>query len=182
MRSRWEDYRFQPFEGADADSLLSFLHPGSSVTNPIDFLATGTAEQLGIIIDYCEHKFDQIDAMVVVFGSPGLFDVANVYAVISEKLKVCSKPIYPVLPSVINAQKEIQQFLSTGHVNFPDEVELGRALVAIYKSPAPQALFQPVYAVDHAAIRKIIDSVDNGFLSPVEVEGLLDAAGVSACA
>ena len=164
--------------GPDAEKLLSYLHPGSSVTNPIDFLATGTAEQLGIIIDYCEHKFDQIDAMVVVFGSPGLFDVANVYAVISEKLKVCSKPIYPVLPSVINAQKEIRGFLSTGHVNFPDEVELGRALVAIHKSPAPQAMDQPAFTVDYARIRKIIESATDGFLSPKQVEGLLDGAGV----
>ena len=165
-------------EGPDADKLLSFLHPGSSVTNPIDFLATGTAEQLGIIIDYCENKFDQIDAMVVVFGSPGLFDVANVYAVISEKLKNCSKPIYPVLPSVINAQKEIRQFLSTGHVNFPDEVELGRALVAIYKTPAPQEVFQPAYPVDHERIRIIIDSANDGFLTAEEVAGLLDGVGV----
>jgi acetyltransferase len=167
-----------PIQGPDAEKLLSFLHPGSSVSNPIDFLATGTAEQLGTIIDYCENRFDHIDAMVVVFGSPGLFDVANVYAVISEKLKICSKPIYPVLPSVINAQKEIREFLSTGHVNFPDEVELGRALVAIYNSPAPQEPFKPRYAVDLVDIRKIIGSATNGFLSPVQVEGLLDAAGV----
>ena len=51
-----------PIEGENADKLLGYLHPGSSVSNPIDFLATGTAEQLGIIIDYCEHKFDHIDA------------------------------------------------------------------------------------------------------------------------
>jgi acetyltransferase len=148
------------------------------VTNPIDFLATGTAEQLGMIIDYCENIFDQIDAMVVVFGSPGLFDVANVYAVISEKLKVCSKPIYPVLPSVINAQKEIREFLSTGHVNFPDEVELGRALVAIHKTPAPQELFQPAVTVDTTRIREIVGSANEGFLAPAEVEALLDASGV----
>lgn len=164
--------------GPDADELLSFLHPGSSVTNPIDFLATGTAEQLGTIIDYCENRFDQIDAMVVVFGSPGLFDVANVYTLIGDKLEACSKPIYPVLPSVINAQKEIREFLSTGHVNFPDEVELGRALVAIHKTPAPQEMFKPVYAVDHNRIRQIIDSANNGFLAPVETECLLDAVGV----
>jgi len=165
-------------EGPDADSLLSYLHPGSSVTNPIDFLATGTAEQLGIIIDYCESKFAWIDAMVVVFGSPGLFDVANVYAVITEKLATCSKPIYPVLPSVINAQREIRQFLSTGHVNFPDEVELGRALVAIYKSAPPRQMGRAVFTLDNVRIREIIDAAGNGFLSPAEVEGLLDAAGV----
>ena len=75
------------FKGAGEQLVDTVSGVVDSVTNPIDFLATGTAEQLGTIIDYCEHKFDQIDAMVVVFGSPGLFDVANVYAVISEKLK-----------------------------------------------------------------------------------------------
>lgn len=170
--------RVPAIEGPVADELLTYLHPGSSVANPIDFLATGTADQLGIIIDYCEQKLDQIDAMVVVFGSPGLFDVANVYEVISEKLETCSKPIYPVLPSVINAQKEIRQFLSTGHVNFPDEVELGRALVAIYKSPAPAEVFEPVYQVDHERIRRIVDSAQDGFLPAGEVAGLLDAVDV----
>jgi acyl-CoA synthetase (NDP forming) len=165
-------------EGSKADKLMSFLHPGSSVTNPIDFLATGTAEQLGKIIDYCEHKFDQIDAMVVVFGSPGLFDVENVYDVLSEKLAVCSKPIYPVLPSVINAQREIQGFLSKGHINFPDEVVLGRALVAIYKTPGPQEDCEPEYTLDQKRIRYVIDSAAGGFLSSEDVAILLDAAGV----
>lgn len=165
-------------EGPNAEKLLSFLHPGSSVTNPIDFLATGTAEQLGIIIDYCEHKFDHIDAMVVVFGSPGLFDVANVYDVLSVKLDVCSKPIYPVLPSVINAQNEIHDFMSTGHVNFPDEVVLGRALAAIYNTPAPQKICEPVHGIDHDAVRKVIDSSSDGFLSPQEVAALLGGAGI----
>ncbi|MEZ5068022.1 MAG: hypothetical protein R2847_05815 [Bacteroidia bacterium] len=50
---------------------LSKLNAGSSVANPIDFLATGTAEQLGVIIDFCEN-YDAIDGMVVVFGSPGV--------------------------------------------------------------------------------------------------------------
>jgi len=164
--------------GPDADQLLSYLHPGSSVANPIDFLATGTAEQLGLIIDYCEHRFDQVDAMVVVFGSPGLFDVANVYAVISEKLKVCRKPIYPVLPSVINAQREIRGFLASGHVNFPDEVELGRALVAIYRTPAPQLAEPPAYELDESGIRAVIETARDGFLSPSQVETLLDGAGI----
>ena len=165
-------------EGPHAEELLSFLHPGSSVSNPIDFLATGTAEQLGIIIDYCEHKFDFIDAMVVVFGSPGLFDVANVYDVLSDKLEACSKPIYPVLPSVINAQHEIHDFMEAGHVNFPDEVVLGRALVAIYNTPAPQTLCESKFEVDQERIRAVIDSASDGFLNPRQVAALLDGAGI----
>ncbi|NOR18959.1 MAG: CoA-binding protein, partial [Xanthomonadales bacterium] len=123
-----------PIEGEEADKLLTYLHRGSSVGNPIDFLATGTAEQLGIIIDYCEQKFSHIDAMVVVFGSPGLFDVENVYDVLAVKLDICRKPVYPVLPSVINAGKEIQKFIDNGNINFPDEVILGTALAQVFKT------------------------------------------------
>jgi len=165
-------------EGKDADKLKTFLYPGSSVANPIDFLATGTAEQLSIIIDYCEHKFDFIDAMIVVFGSPGLFDVENVYNVLSVKLDICKKPIFPVLPSVVNAHKEIVTFLDKGNVNFPDEVVLGKALAQVYKTPQPISEKIVLPEVDSEAIREIIDSSENGYLGPRNTAKLLDAAGI----
>lgn len=167
-----------PIEGENADKLLDYLHKGSSVSNPIDFLATGTAEQLGIIIDYCEHKFDNIDAMVVVFGSPGLFNVADVYNVLSVKLDVCTKPIFPVLPSLINAQKEIKTFLDRGNVNFPDEVMLGRSLPEVYFTPKPFAGTINKSKIDEKRVRQVIDNAGDGFLSPTEVVELLDAAEI----
>jgi len=165
-------------EGKDAEKLKTFLHPGSSVNNPIDFLATGTAEQLGIIIDYCEHKFDYIDGMIVVFGSPGLFDVENVYNVLSVKLDVCTKPIFPVLPSVVNAQKEIASFLENGNSNFPDEVVLGKALAQVFKTPKPMEAEIVLPEIDLEAIRSVISNVENGYLGPRNTAKLLDAAGI----
>jgi acyl-CoA synthetase (NDP forming) len=165
-------------DGPDAEELLSRLNPGSSVANPIDFLATGTAEQLGTIIDYCEQKFDHIDAMVVIFGSPGLFDVADVYAVLRAKLQSCRKPIYPVLPSLINARAGIETFLSQGYVNFPDEAVLARALCAAANTPAPVASQPAGFAVDTGRIRAIMDAAADGFLPPDKVTELLDAAGI----
>ena len=164
--------------GDDADTLKEHLFSGSSVNNPIDFLATGTAEQLDMIIDYCENKFDNIDAMVVVFGSPGLFDVENVYNVISEKLKVCKKPIFPVLPSIINAHDEIQSFLHKGHINFPDEVVLGKALCEVYKTPPPLVEDLVIPKMKSKKIRKIIDKAEDGYLSPKVCAKLLDIAGI----
>ncbi len=166
-------------EGKEAQELESFLFPGSSVSNPIDFLATGTAEQLGIIIDYCEQKFDFIDAMVVVFGSPGLFDVENVYNVLNEKLETCKKPIFPVLPSVINAQKEITAFLNKGNINFPDEVVLGKALTQVYKTPFPTAEEIKLPDINKEKVRTIIDNASNGYLDSKSTAFLLDAAGIN---
>lgn len=164
--------------GPDAEKLKSFLYPGSSVANPIDFLATGTAEQLGIIIDYCEHKFHNIDAMVVVFGSAGLFDVENVYNVLSVKLDICQKPIFPVMPSVVNAQREIQSFLKKGHIHFPDEVVLGKALAQVYNTPQPHSVKIPLINIDVDAVREIIDTAPEGYLSTTKTVQLLDAAGI----
>ena len=164
--------------GPDAEKLKTFLYPGSSVANPIDFLATGTAEQLGIIIDYCEHKFDNIDAMAVVFGSPGLFDVENVYNVLSVKLEVCNKPIFPVLPSVVNAQREIQSFLKKGHINFPDEVVLGKALSQVFNTPQPVSEAISLPKIDIEKIRGVIDTASEGYLDATQTQKLLDAAGI----
>ena len=116
----------------ESPALLAKLFPGSSVANPIDFLATGTAAQLADIIDACENEFDNIDAMAVIFGSPGLFEVYDVYKILDEKMKTCRKPIFPILPSVLNVKREIEYFLSLGRINFPDEVVFGHALAKVY--------------------------------------------------
>jgi len=166
-------------EGPKADALLEKLFAGSSVANPIDFLATGTAEQLGDIIDACENDFDNIDAMAVIFGSPGLFPVYDVYDLLHEKMKECKKPIYPILPSVVNVKDEIEHFLAKGRINFPDEVVFGDALAKVYNTPKPQPEEIEMPEVDKAGIRKIVDEAENGYLSPEQIHNLLDAAGIA---
>jgi acyl-CoA synthetase (NDP forming) len=165
-------------EGPKAEELLTHLFPGSSASNPIDMLATGNAEQLGISIDYCEKHFDQVDGIVVIFGTPGLSPVFDVYRVLHEKMQLCSKPIYPVLPSVTTAREEVQEFLSRGHLNFPDEVLLGQALTRIHNTEAPAGSKPYLDGVDIHAVREVIDGAGNGFLDPVSVGKILDAAGI----
>ena len=166
-------------EGEKAEKLLEKLYPGSSVANPIDFLATGTAEQLGHIIDAVNNDFDNIDAMVVIFGSPGLFPVFDVYDLLDEKMKTSKKPIYPVLPSVINVAEEIKHFLAKGRINFPDEVNLGEALAKVYYTEKPDSEEIALPEVNKKAIREVIDNASNGYLSPENVTKLLDAAGIN---
>lgn len=167
-----------PIEGPKAKELLAKLFPGSSVANPIDFLATGTAEQLGFIIDACENDFHNIDAMIVIFGSPGLFPVYDVYDLLDEKMKVCRKPIFPVLPSVMNVKNEIEHFIAKGRIFFPDEVSLGNALAKIYHTPKPSPEAPVLPKVNEKAIREIINKSNNGYLTPDAVQQLLDAAGI----
>ncbi len=163
--------------GPAADELLTKLFPGSSVANPIDFLATGTAEQLGIIIDTVDRKFDDIDAMIVIFGTPGLVKIFDVYDLLHEKMLTAKKPIYPVLPSTLTARAEVDAFLAKGRINFPDEVTLGNALARVYATPGP-AEDAPAPAVDFDAIRAVIASENDGYIAPASIQRLLDACGI----
>jgi acetate---CoA ligase (ADP-forming) len=159
-------------------ALKEKLFPGSSVENPIDFLATGTAKQLGDIIEACENDFD-VDGMAVIFGSPGLFPIGDVYNLLNEKMKTCQKPIYPILPSLINVKEDVAVFLSQGNVNFPDEVLLGRALTKVMNTPVPSKNEIVVEGVNIYEIRRIIEKAPNGYQSPEVIHRLLDAAGIS---
>lgn len=165
-----------PFTGPKAEELLAKLYPGSSVANPIDFLATGTAQQLGDILDACEEDFD-VDGMTVIFGNPGLTTTYDVYDILAEKIRNSKKPIYPVLPSIINSADEIRKFQAEGGISFPDEVALGGAIAKIVNTPAAieDASLPPV---DKKWIREIIDSSPDGYLPPEKVQQLLDAAGI----
>lgn len=171
-------FEIPKIEGPKAQELLTHLFPGSSVANPIDFLATGTAEQLGKIIDYCEHEFDNIDAMVVIFGSPGLFPVYDVYNILHEKMNTCSKPIFPVLPSIINVADEIKDFLSKGRINFPDEVIFAKSMAQIHNTPKPVSYKENQYILNKERLGSVLANTENGYLKPADVQMLLDIAGI----
>ena len=158
--------------------LKSKLFPGSSVENPIDFLATGNAEQLAAIIDTCEQEFDEIDGMAVIFGSPGLVPVTDVYQLLNEKMQTCKKPIFPILPSVINVKEDVAYFISQGNVNFPDEVLLGKALTSILNTAKPSEEKIFLDNIDVPEIRRIIDSSGDGFQSPETIHRLFAASGI----
>lgn len=177
--------------GPAAERLLEKLFPGSSVANPIDFLATGTAEQLGHILDACENDFDEVDAMAVIFGSPGLFPVDDVYSLLHDKIRSCHKPIYPILPSVINVKREIAEFIAHGNAIFTDEVLFGRALCRVNATPAPAVpermqdfssesfdLNGSFARTNLRVIREVIDGAGEGYLPPEKVGILLRAAGI----
>ena len=166
-------------KGEKADALLEKLYNGSSVANPIDFLATGTKEQLGFIIDACNNDFDEIDGMAVIFGSPGLTDVTDVYKLILDKMKTSRKPIYPILTSVINAGEAIETFQHLGGICFNDEVSFGHAFVNMVNTLSSKDENYVYRDIDIETIRDIVQGAPNGYLPPADVARLLDAAKIN---
>ena len=165
-------------EGAKADELLGKLFAGSAVGNPIDFLATGTPEQLGTIIDYCDNEFENIDAMCVIFGTPGLAPIYDAYRVLSEKMKTSKKPIFPILPSTLVAGDEVKEFVEMGNTYFADETVFGNAVGRIVATPEA-ANEEDTVKIDVEKIREIISRCPDGYLDVKLMNELLDAAGIN---
>lgn len=171
----------------EAAELKAQLFAGSSVSNPIDFLATGTPAQLGTIIDYCENRFDDIDAIAVIYGTPGLTQLYEAYDVLDSKIRSCRKPVFPILPSMVTAGPEVAEFLSKGHVNFSDEVTLATALSQIMHTPQPASHEVELYGVDISRLHNVLfremrrlkfEGKDSGWLAPDAVRDVLACAGI----
>ncbi len=161
-----------------AAPLLEKLFAGASAANPIDLLATATAEQLGICIDFCEKEYDEIDGIAVIFGTPGLAPIFDVYEVLSDKIKSCQKPIYPILPSAHQAADEIAAFVSKGHVYYHDESILAQAMIQADATPQPFAE-TPACVINQAELRHIIDTLPaDGYISPEHIRAILACADI----
>jgi len=109
------------------DIIFDNLPNGASSRNPFDILATGGMQELTLVMDnVLESKI--YDSVIVIFGSPGLFDESEIFRYLSKKVKKSTIPIYTVIPSLINAEKEIQLFTHSGNTFYVDETLLVVAL------------------------------------------------------
>jgi acetyltransferase len=116
--------------------------------------------------------------MAVIFGSSGLFPIKDVYHLLDKKMNSCTKPIYPILPSLIEVGDDVARFLSQGNVNFPDEVLLGRALTKVIKMAAPTEFEIFTDGINIDKIKEIINKTKEGYQSPAIIHQLFDAAGI----
>ena len=165
-------------ETEDQNRILGMMNPGASAVNPIDMIATATIDQLSSVIEYVDKDLETIDGMSVIFGNNGLTDMSEIYTLLHRKIEECDKPLYPILPSISSSSDELEDFMNKGHVNFPDEVVLGRALTRIFNTPYPAEEKIFLEKIDVPKIRKIIDSSENGYLVPDVIQQLLQAAHI----
>jgi acyl-CoA synthetase (NDP forming) len=164
--------------GEHHDKLLAMMNQGASANNPIDLIATATSMQLDQVIEYADKQLSFIDSVIVIFGSNGMIDIREIYELLHRKIKECNKPVLPILPSVTSSREELENFMNLGHVNFPDEVVLGRALTRITNTPYPADEKIVFEDVDLPEIRRIIAQAPAGYLEPAAIQQLLTAAGI----
>jgi len=161
-----------------ASELKKHLLPGAAVSNPIDIIGTGTGEHIAFCIDFCEKNFKEIDGIAVIYGNPGVSNVAEAYEMLDKKIKTSKLPIYPILPSVISATKEMDEFVKRGHVNFTDEYALANALSKVVSWTPPSVGKIEDMPINIPRIRNIIDSAPDGYIESSTIKELFDAAGI----
>lgn len=159
-------------------NLKKLLYPGATAKNPIDILATGNAEQLGHVLDYCENELTEIEAIIVIFGSPGLGSVKDAFQMIHQKIRESEKPVYAILPSTVNVHNEIHQFIQKGNQAFSDEYLFGTCLSKITNSTSHINKSPSENLIDTDRIRALIKKFPNGFINPEQVYELLTAANI----
>jgi acetyltransferase len=170
-------------EGDAADELVSKLYFGSSVANPIDFLATGTAEQLDTILTYIENKFDFIDGTAVIYGTAGILPPSDVYETVLKHSRSDTKPVFHIIPSPYLTATEMKDIFAKGHLCFTDEVAFGKALGKVYNSTIKAKVTADIredepIKINKNKVREIIDEASNGYLHPEEITALFDLAGI----
>lgn len=161
-----------------AAELKKHLLPGAAVSNPIDIIGTGTGEHMATCIDFCETYFKEINGIAVIYGNPGVSNVAEAYNMLDKIIKTSKLPIYPILPSVIAASEEMETFVKKGHVNFTDEYALANALSKVVSWTPPSVGKIEDISVDIPRIRTIISNSADGYIDSETVRQLFDAAGI----
>lgn len=157
--------------------LITKLHPGSSASNPIDFLATGTAAQFDQVLQHLDVEVDEVDAIIAIFGTPGMTETFDAHRVLIRRMESSAKPILAVLPSPGTASAEIAWFLEEGGMFFRDEVALADAIGRVLRRSIPP--LQNDISTQGIDVEKARGALRrSGYLEPEDVGTMLDACGI----
>lgn len=157
------------------------LLPGTATTNPIDLLGTGTADHLDKAISHCLNHHPELDALAVLYGNPGVGNVEEAYRILAERLASSPIPIYPIMPSVVMATKEMEEFIAKGNVCYHDEAILAKALsLVINRQSNTYETSSPTPSAHISQIRHVIQGIkqQEGWLSPEDTRALLQAGNI----
>ena len=171
-----------PLSKATHALLKARLYPEASVGNPVDVLATGTAQHYRACMDAMMED-DSFDCVFVNFVTPFFVDnesIAREIVAVSQQRK---KPMVCNLMTDKQQWSEVVRILREGGVPcYPLPGEAARAMAALVQYHAIRsretAAVQPFSDVKPDKARKIMDkarSAGRNRLAAVEVYGILEA-------
>ncbi|HEY6122895.1 MAG TPA: GNAT family N-acetyltransferase [Pyrinomonadaceae bacterium] len=175
-----------PALGDDSQSALrSFLPPGAAVANPVDLIASATAEQYRKAIRIVAGE-PNIDAVIVIFTPPLVTRIEDIARVIAEEAKVLnrSKPVMAVFLCSSGAPKELREGeRSVPGYRFPETAAIALARAARYyewrNRPEPTLVqFADINNDYAAALVATALRRGDGWLTPEETSTLFSCYGL----
>jgi len=174
-----------PISAKTEEILKASLFPEASVHNPVDVLATGTAQHFRLTLDTMMDD-DGIDSVLLHFVTPPFVDTDSIAKEIVEVNKQRRKPLICNLMTDKGQWQETVRILTEGEVvcyDFPSTC--GRILAALTKygqirsrEESPVKNFNDVDRQKAEAILKEAGAAGRKQLSADEVYGVLSAYGI----
>lgn len=160
--------------------LRAFLPAAASVGNPVDMIASATAESYGRAVR-AVLRDDRVDSVLVIFIPPLVTHAEEVArAVRSAAVELPEKPVLGIFMS---AQGDSGLLAPIPRYEFPEAAAVALARATKYGKwlSAPVEL-PPVFPdVDGTAARRVIDTAlvrGGGWLTPEEAQALAGAVGI----
>ena len=167
---------------ATAAELRSFLPAAASVQNPVDMLASASADHYRRALDALLRD-DQVDSVIAIFIPPLVTDsTAVATAIASSARDVSDKPVLGVFMRAEGAPAALAPIPAYA---FPEPAALALARVTAYGQWRSRPAADPpplVVGFDRERAREIVESVmkrGGGWATTQEIESLLAAAGIA---
>lgn len=170
-----------PLSDATVAELRSFLPAAASVGNPVDMIASASAESYGRAVR-AVLRDDRVDSVLVIFIPPLVTHTTDVARAVREAAATCADK--PVLGIFMSTEGATGLLAPIPRYEFPEAAAVALARATTYgawlRSPIEAP---PVYGdLDQAKARRVVDEAlarGGGWLTPDEAQTLAMAARLS---
>jgi acetyl coenzyme A synthetase (ADP forming)-like protein len=170
-----------PLDPATVAALREFLPAAASISNPVDMLATASADDYARAIPLLLHD-PGIDSLLTIFIPPLVTHSKDAARAIAEQARHATKP---VLATFFGAAGVPEILSRVPCYTFPESAvrALAHAVDYAARCQGPVGALPVFSDFDHAAARAVVErtrETGGGWLSPLECEALLRASGIPA--
>lgn len=161
-------------------ALATFLPPQASLANPVDMIASASADDYARTLSTVLAS-DRVDMVMVINVTPLLTNPLDVMERVAEIARGAAKPVLAVMMATEEFYEAVRRRRDLPPVyRFPESAARALAHLARYaawrRRPADPAI--PDFAVDDAAVGRILDAGGDGYLGPAESMRLLELYGI----
>lgn len=165
---------------ATREELRRFLPPEASVANPVDMIASATAESYAKTL---ARVLDDpgVDMALVINVTPLLSNPIDIIEAAGAVARGRSKPVLAVMMATDEFYESVKEARDLPPVyRFPESAARALFMLARYaawrRRPAEEAV--PEFATDDKAVAEILDRTPDGYLDPASTFEVLDLYGI----